>query len=140
MRIIVSLILAFNLSINAQSDNYAGTYEVRFDTKNAIIEYNLNINSDGTFVFHSYSNHFQANPQEKNLYGKGTWNITKNIVTLETNVNDDINNKYSLNFKNTKGRIDQKSTRNKSSEIIPITMRIYDSDIPWIKGLKLTKT
>jgi uncharacterized GH25 family protein len=114
-------------------------YSVRYNADNAIIDYKLDLNSDGTFTFHSYTNHFKATPAEKNEFGKGTWKAKKNSIIFEINSNTDLNEKYTLNLQNTKARIDRKSPRNKTAEIIPTTMRIYESEISWVKGLKLTK-
>jgi hypothetical protein len=133
------IFLVINLIGFAQTSSHNGTYQVKYDTDNAIFEYTLNLESNGTFTFHSYTNHFNANPKEKNQYGKGKWVAKKNLISFIADENIDINDKFNLNLNNTRARIDMKSPRNKTSEIIPTTMRIYNSDIFWIKGLKLTK-
>lgn len=136
---IILLFLNFHLSGFAQSTSYAGIYKVNYDTENAVFEYKVELNSDGTFIFHSYSNHFNATPSEQIVNGKGTWKAKKNIISFSTDELNDLDKTYTLNFSNSKARIDRKSPRNKTLEDIPDLMRIYESDISWVKGKKLTK-
>jgi hypothetical protein len=124
----------------AQTQSYEGTYSVRYDMKDgSLFEYQLQLRADGTFFFHAHEIHTKALKPEKNRYGKGKWTASKNLISLTTNPEVDLFDNYTLNFTNTKARIDRQSVRNKSADAVPDSMRIYDSDIFWIKGLKLTK-
>ena len=123
----------------AQSTSYEGTYKVRHEAINAIFENTLILNADETFSFHSYTNHFNATPSEKDTYGKGTWRAKKNIISFFTDEENELDEKNTLNFSNTKARVDRKSIRNKSPEVIADKMRIYESNIAWVQGMKLEK-
>jgi hypothetical protein len=136
---IILFFLTFNLTSYAQSTNFIGNYEVRYDAKNAVIEYMLSLNSDGTFFFHSYENHFKATPPEKNKYGKGTWKAKKNIITFFANREKDIDEKHTLNFSNSKARFISKSPRDNSDRIIKTALKFLDSDIFWVKGMDIYK-
>ena len=127
-------------ALMAQSHGYEGIYSVRYDMDDgSLFEYQIELIADGTFLFHAHEIHTQALKPEKNRYGKGNWTSNENLVTFTSNPAVDLDRKHTLNFTNTKARIDRKSSRNKSAEIIPDSMRIYESDIFWIKGLQLTK-
>jgi hypothetical protein len=136
---IILFFFTFSLTLFAQSKNYGGNYDVRFKTENANFEYKLSLKTGGTFLFHSYANHFKANPSAQHTFGKGTWKFNKKIISFSTDLQNDLDETYTLNFNNTKAIIDRKSSRNKSPEKVPDIMRIYDSKIFWIKGMKLTK-
>ncbi len=136
---VILLLFTYGQIACAQSANYDGTYGVRYENVNSIIEYTLTLNVDGTFQFHSYTNHFKATPPEQNTYGKGTWNAEKNIISFFTDDQHELDEKHTLDFSATKARVDRKSIRNKSPEVIPDKMRIYESEISWVKGMKLEK-
>lgn len=54
--LLTTLLLIFNLTIFAQSNNFVGDYTRSMGEEGKhIIEYKLTVNQDGTFEFHSYS-------------------------------------------------------------------------------------
>lgn len=124
------LLLLFSFISNAQNDNYVGAYEKKIKTvKNEVLEYELHILSDSTFTFHFFRNLGQSISKDENVYGKGTWKVIKNVIHFVTNTND-LDEKYTLNFTNSSGRLD---TKNKNQ------FRFYHSEIPWIEKLTLQK-
>ncbi|MBT8256252.1 MAG: hypothetical protein KJO23_06910 [Bacteroidia bacterium] len=132
--------LCTQFSLTAHSQSYEGSYEVRYEMNDgSIFNYSISLKRDGSFLFHAYEYHTKAITPEKNNYGKGTWTAKKNLITFTSSTILDMDDKHTLNFTNTKARIDRKSPRNKSAEIVPDLMRIYESEISWIKGKKLTK-
>jgi len=138
---LILFILLFNLTVIAQSESYAGTYERRSEMNDgSIFEYTINLNSHGTFLFHSYEMHTKTKSPEQHKYGKGKWEADKNIISFSTDEQLDLDETHELNFSNTRARIDRKSPRNKSPEIIPDLMRFFSSDISWVEGKKLVKT
>ena len=54
--IILFLVLGFSLSLCSQKDEVAGKYHLKLGGGDHIDEYELSINEDGTFLFHSYRN------------------------------------------------------------------------------------
>ncbi|MFT4697379.1 MAG: hypothetical protein ACI9SJ_000500 [Flavobacteriaceae bacterium] len=137
--IFILLFLTFNLPLLAQSEKYIGNYEIRFDTKNAVIEYKLKLNPDGTFLFHSYSNHIMKLSPEEHIYGRGTWSSKKKTLSFYTNKENDFDETYTIDLINSKARFISKSPRDKSDREIKIALKFFESEIPWIKGLDLYK-
>ena len=138
--IFILILISFSLSLTAQSDKYTGTYEATFNINNkGEIVYTLVLNNDGTFTFHNYRQIDPSKPKE-NSYGKGTWKIEKdNTLYFFTNTSTDIDDKYTLDFSNTKARYHTKSPRDKTDKIVKTKLHFYDSEIPWVKGWKLFK-
>lgn len=125
------LFQSISFCISAQNKDYVGNYKTKIKANGGeILEYELNLNADNTFIYHFYRNIGQPHSIDENQYGKGTWKKVKNIIYFYTNAATEIDNKYSLNFTNTTGRFD---TKNKS------LFRFYKSDIFWIVKSTLKK-
>ena len=138
--IITLLALVVHLMVFSQSNQITGNYKRTLgqENKHKII-YKLSLNQDGTFTFHSYTKNENGIPPEVNKYGKGTWKVEKNIVSFFTDEEEDINEKYSLNFNNSKARFISKSPRDKSDRIVETGLQFYKSNIFWIEHLKILK-
>ncbi len=133
-------VVIFSINLHAQTNKYTGTYKaVHNFNESGVIEYTLVLGSNGTFTFHNYRKISLKNPEE-NSYGKGTWKIEKdNTLYFYTKVNSGLDDKYTLDFTNTKARYHTKSPRDKSDKMVKNHLRFYDSEIPWVKGWKLFK-
>lgn len=123
---------------NAQSQSLLGDYSLKYDTPQGIIEYDLTLNSDGTFVFSYYDKIYKRLKMERTQKGKGTWKSEKNLVYFFTN-DSDVDDEFNLNFNNSKARFITKSSRDKSDRVIKTALLLYDSEIFWVKRLNLTK-
>jgi len=77
-------------------------------------------------------------PPESYTYGKGTWELKKNIVYFST-TETDLDSKHTLDWNNTEARFSTKSPRDKSNREIPTTLRIFKSDVEWLVGRNLEK-
>ena len=141
MNILPSLTMFLTaIAVFAQTNGYEGNYGITHEMKDGShFEYDLTLNTDGTFSFHAYEYHTKVLTPERHFYARGNWSAMKNLITFTTDSNIDLDEKYTLDFTNTKARIDRKSQRNKSPGIVKDVMRIYDSDIFWVKGKILTK-
>jgi len=137
---VLLFIVFFSINLHAQSEKYAGNYKAIHNfNESGVIEYTLILNLDGTFTFHNYRKISQKNPEE-NSYGKGTWKIEKdNTLYFYTDVTADLDDKYTLDFSNTKARYHTKSPRDKTDKMVKTKLHFYDSEIPWVKGWKLFK-
>ena len=134
------LILLFNLTIYSQVDYAAGDYQLSFKSKNGDLnQWKLNLIGNGTFLFHYYSNVKFEIPNEKNIYGKGKWTIKNNLISFIADKEKDLDEKYTLNFNNSKARFIIKSERNKTNEIIKTRIKFLESDIFWMKGTEIFK-
>lgn len=131
----------FTFTLNAQSGTYNGKYELKLEADNRDFhDYKLNLNSDGTFVFHSISHISKRIPPNNNSYGKGTWKAEKNIISFTSDKVKDLDITHSLDFSNSKARYDSKSPRDKSDRVVPSKLKFYQSDIFWIKGIEMLKS
>lgn len=140
----ISIILCsiFSITLVAQSENFIGDYERKYETTAGdIIDYKLSLNPDGAFLFHSLRKLNCAICTEENWYGKGNWTAEKsNLVIFHTDKNKDVDAHHALNLNNTKARFNSKSHRNTSLKIIKTSLKFYSSDIFWVKGKELYKT
>jgi len=136
----VFLIAIGSFTLTAQTDSYTGTYERYIAPTNAGARTRtLILNPDGTFTFSEHRAKHPSQPEELKS-GKGTWKVEKpNVIYFYVDEEKDMDNAHVLNFNNSKARFTQKSPRDKSDRIIPTSIRFYDSEISWIKGMKLLK-
>lgn len=142
MKLLTStLFLIFNLTLFAQSDQFAGEYQRTLeDIQNKhVIEYKLNLNQDGTFLFHSYSNTNGGVPPEVNKYGKGKWTAKDNLITFSSNKKEDFDTKYTLDFNKSTARFITKNPRDKTDQIIKTRLTFLESGIFWMERLDVFK-
>ncbi|MFD0990631.1 hypothetical protein ACFQ1R_11025 [Mariniflexile jejuense] len=127
------------IKVSAQSGVYVLDYTQNADgTK---IKWTLSLNQDGTFLYHflrDLSAVSKANTEE-NFYGKGIWTVDKNLIFLTTNKETDLDEKYTMDFTNSKARYTTKLPRDTSNKVVKTSLRFYESDIFHIKGLELFK-
>lgn len=127
-----------NIHEIAFRDKLIGTYEMKLEASNALIIDNLTLNQNGTFEFHEYDKHDLGIPPERNTYAKGTWKIEKNLILFSTS-DSDFDEKYTLDFNNTKARCIKKSSRDTSDRDIKTSIKFYESEIFWIPNRTLLK-
>ena len=139
IRFLLLLCIVLQTSLTPQESTYVGTYERFSDPVNAGARtYRLILNANGTFSFHLHREAHPSQP-EKNRYGKGTWKLEKKHVIYFYTDSTDLDTKFQLDFDTSKARVKRKSPRDKSDRIIKESLRFYDSEIFWIKGLELFK-
>ena len=138
--LITSFLLVFNLTVFAQTNNFAGDYTRSLSEEGKhIIEYKLILNQDGTFQFHSYSKIQGGIPPEVNKYGKGKWSSKDNVITFSSNKKEDFNDKYTLDFNNSKARFVTKNPKDKTDQVIKTKLTFLESGIFWMKKLDVFK-
>jgi hypothetical protein len=138
--ITTTLLLIFNLTLFAQSNQFAGDYTRSLSEEGKhTIEYKLTLNQDGTFVFHSYSKMQGGTPPEVNKYGKGKWSAKDNLITFSSNKKEDFDAKYTLDFNNSKARFVTKNPRDKTDQIISTRLTFLESEISWLQRLDVFK-
>jgi hypothetical protein len=139
--LLILFLAVFTATLSAQSGTFTGNYELKLEADNGDFhDYKLNLNSDGTFLFHSNSYVSKGIPPKKNTYGKGTWKAYKNIISFTTDKVKDLDITHSMDFSNSKARYDGKSPRDKSDRVVPSKLKFYQSDIFWIKGTEMLKS
>ena len=138
--IITTLLLIFNLTLFAQSNQFAGDYTRSLsDEGKHIIEYKLTLNQDGTFVFHSYTKIQGGIPPEVNKYGQGKWTSKDNLITFSSNKKEDFDEKYTLDFNKCTARFVTKNPRDKSDKIVKTRLTFLESGISWLQRLDIFK-
>ena len=134
------LFLIFNLASFSQSEKVAGDYKLTLGTKeNDLFEYKLTLSPDGTFFFHYYSNIKRGIPPEVNKYGKGKWNLEKDVITFSTDKQTDFDKKNILDFTTSKARFITKSPRDITDKIVKTRIKFLKSEIPWISTIEMLK-
>jgi hypothetical protein len=124
----------------SQTGELVGEYYFQAgNEKEHLIEYSLAINPDGTFLFHSYENHQNGIPWEKNQYGKGKWNLDGKVVSFFTDKEGDIDEKHTLDFSNSKARFITKPSRDKTDRVVETSLQFFKSGIFWIERLRILK-
>lgn len=140
--ILLIFLIVANSTLLAQPESYVGNYTKRSEStqSKSILEYSLTLNSDSTFLIHIYRNLDPSQPEE-NWFGKGTWKLEgTHTLVFYSNEQSDLDEKYTLNCTNTKARSNRKSPRNTSLKVEKESLRFFQSEILWLKGLELFKT
>jgi hypothetical protein len=142
MKFLFSIFLVLvHLTPMAQAKDYAGTYGKRSESASTqtLLEYSLALKLDGTFQVHIYRNLDPTQPEE-NWFGKGTWTQEgSHTIIFHTNEQTDLDETFTMNLSNTKARSNRKSSRNTSTKVVQESIRFFQSDILWFKGLTLLK-
>lgn len=134
------LILISNLTSFSQSDEVVGDYTLTLETvENNLFEYKLTLSQDGTFFFHYHSNIKQGIPPEVNKFGKGKWTAENKVISFFSDKQKDFNEKYTLDFTNSKARFVIKSPRDKTDQIIKTRLKFLKSEIFWMEGIDILK-
>jgi hypothetical protein len=138
--LLATLLLISNLTVLAQSNGFAGDYNRTFSKeRDHLLDYKLTLNPDGTFLFHYYSKIKNGIPAEVNKYGKGKWTAKDNVITFSSNKQEDFDEKYTLDFNNSKARFITKNPRDKSDRIIKTRLAFLESEIPWMQRIDIYK-
>jgi hypothetical protein len=141
MKLILTVFLfIFNLTLSAQSNQFAGDYKRSLSAEGKhIIEYKLTLNQDGTFEFHYYTKLQGGSPPEVNKYGKGKWSVKDNMITFSANKKEDIDEKYTLDFNKSTARFVTKNPRDKSDKIVKTKLQFLESGIFWMERIDIFK-
>lgn len=141
MKVILTyIILSLSFTSFSQSYTVVGDYKLKIETvDNNVLEYKLTLSQDGTFHFHYYSNIKNGIPPEVNKYGKGKWAIENNVISFFSDKQKDIDEKYTLDFTNSKARFITKSPKDKTDQIIKTRLQFLKSDIFWMARIEIFK-
>ena len=141
MRVITTILFFLSsIIIFSQTDKVVGEYFLTSgDSGDHLIEYTLTIQDDGTFLFHSYENHRRGVSWVKNKYGKGNWSMDGKVVSFFTDEQKDLDEKYTLDFSNSKARFITKPLRDNTDRVIKTRLQFFESDIFWIERLAIYK-
>lgn len=138
-KVFTILFLISNLTLFSQSDEQFGEYYLKLEGEKHLIEYRLILNQDGTFIFHSYTNHEAGIPPIIQKYGKGKWSVDGEVISFFSDREKDFDEKYTLDLSNSRARFVTKPSRDKTDRIIKTRLKFFESEIFWIKGLDIFK-
>ena len=133
-------IFVSNLTVFAQADKVAGDYALKVGKEESnLFEYNLTLNPDGTFLFHYHSTIQTATPPEVNKYGKGKWTVANNVIAFSSDKQKDFDEKYTLDFTNSKAMFVTKSPRDQTDKIVKERIKFFESQVSFMKTINLLK-
>lgn len=127
------------LVLFSQSDKISGEYFLKSGNEEHLVERTLNLNDDGTFTFHNYSNVKAGIPQIVDKYGKGTWSTDGKVLSFLTDIEKDIDEKYTLDFSDSKARFITKPSRDNTDRIVKTRLQFFESKIFWIERMEIFK-
>ncbi|MBD0823087.1 hypothetical protein [Aestuariibaculum marinum] len=138
--IICILIFAFHLNVLGQDDVLVGKYEFTLGKEEShLIVYTLMLNHDGTFIFHSYNKINSGNQPAVKKYGKGNWTYEDKVVSFFTDKAKHFDEKYTLDFNDTKAGFVFKSPRDKTDRVIQTRLQFFASKMFWIESIEMFK-
>ena len=138
-RIFIAIFLIGTMTSFSQSEKIFGNYFLMLGNEKHQIEYKLNLNSDGSFVFHSYTNNQNGIPPITDKYGKGMWILDGKVISFITDKEKDLDEKHTMDFSNSKARFITKPSRDKTDRMIKDRLKFFKSEIFWIEGLDIFK-
>ena len=133
------IFLIGSLTSFSQSEEIFGEYFHDLGNEEHRIERKLNLNQDGTFTFHSYSNSKTGIPQIVHKYGKGTWSVDGKVVSFYTDNEKDIDEKHTLDFSDSRARFITKLSQDKTNKLIKTRLQFFESKIFWIERMVIFK-
>lgn len=134
------LILISNLTTFSQTNEVFGDYKLTLGAVGKdLFEYKMTLSQDGTFTFHYYSYIKFGIPPEKNKFGKGKWTQENNVISFFSDKQKDLDEKFILDFTNSKARFISKSPRDQTDQIIKTRLKFLKSEIPWMKTIEMLK-
>ena len=140
--ILILFFLVFSQTIAAQADEFVGIYLFKEEAENGIIQHKMVLDEEGTFLFSSF---FSPNDIEgkmleiKSMYGSGKWRINGNQVFFVVDKVADFDEDRILDFSNTRARFQESTPDSTNGETGPMQLVFFDSNITWVKGLRLLK-
>ena len=140
--LLILFFLTGTVSVIAQTSDFIGIYLLKVDEENGVIQHKMVLNEEGTFLFSTYFS--PDNPEGKmleitHMYGSGKWRTNGKQLFFIVDKEEDIDEDRILDFSKTRARIQQPSPGKPDGEKAREELVFFDSNIFWVKGLKLIK-
>ena len=133
------IFLILSAPLIAQTANLVGDYQTEFALKDGnVFEYKMTLSQDGTFIFDYYTKIINGIPPEVYKYGKGKWSVENNVISFFS-TKEDLDEKYTLDFTNSKARFITKSPRDKTDRIIRSKIQFLKSELFWMERIEMFK-
>ncbi|MDX1315259.1 MAG: hypothetical protein R3356_07130 [Eudoraea sp.] len=140
--LLVLFFLNFLVNSTAQTEEFIGIYIFKADAENAVIQHKMVLEEEGKFLFSTFFSPKDRDGKMMEIrsdYGSGQWRANGDQVFFQVDSDSDFDKDRTLDFSNTRARLEKPSPRNLKGEKGPILLVFFDSDIPWVKGLRLPK-
>ncbi|MBT8211042.1 MAG: hypothetical protein KJP14_11000 [Eudoraea sp.] len=140
--LLILLFLVSITAIQAQTSDFVGIYILKEDAENGVAQHKMALHEEGTFLFSTFFSPEDTDGKMleiKSMYGSGKWRVNGNQVFFVVDKEEDFDEDRILDFSKTRARIQQPAPGNTNGETGPDQLVFFDSDIFWIKGLKLNK-
>ncbi|MBT8321651.1 MAG: hypothetical protein KJO90_08305 [Eudoraea sp.] len=140
--ILILFFLVFLTSINAQSEDFIGIYIHKKEAENGVIQHKMVLDEEGSFLFSAFFSPIDREGKMleiKSDYGSGNWRANGDQIFFIVDKDKDFDAERTLDFSNTRARIQQPIPSNPEGNSEPVLLVFFDSDISWLKGLKLPK-
>lgn len=125
MKYFLFLFFAFS-TIYAQ--DYAGVYTKNITTDTGVvIDYKLNLASDGTYEVSVFRNLGQSISVNENFYGNGNWKVVNKLIVFSC---EELADKNFINLNKTTSRFDAKMKKE---------LRFFNCPSLWFKNVTLEK-
>ena len=125
MKYFLFFFFAFS-TIHAQ--DYAGVYTKNITTDTGVvIDYKLNLASDGTYEVSVFRNLGQSISVDENFYGNGNWKVVNKLILFSC---EELADKNFINLNKTTSRFDAKKKKE---------LRFFNCPSLWFQNVTLEK-
>lgn len=137
--LLLSIVIACSVILSAKSQTIEGTYTNKWESSSGeFVAYTLTLNPDGSFAFKSYQK-FLGQEEEKRTTATGTYKFENYLLVLATDLSNETDNALIANLNNCKARLSKISTRKVNSTGEKPSLKFYQSDVFYAKGMELYK-
>lgn len=110
------------------AQDYAGVYTNNITTDaGVVIDYKLNLASDGTYEVSVFRNLGQSISVDENFYGNGNWKVVNKLIVFSC---EELADKNFINLNKTTSRFDAKKKKE---------LRFFNCPSLWFKNVTLEK-
>lgn len=134
--------MIFGLAGQAQTRDFMGIYLLREEVENGVIQHKMALHEEGTFLFSTFfspDNRDGKILEIKSMYGSGKWRVNGDQIFFVVDPEEDFDEDRILDFSKTRARIQKPSPGNTNGDTDRTQLIFFDSNITWVKGLKLNR-
>lgn len=137
--ILYIFLIAFS-TLSVQSQNIEGTYANKWVSNSGEgIAYKLTLQPDGNFIFNHTRLHLNSQ-LDTEVEVLGSWSLEGHLLVLKTDATVDDTDKIASRLDLNKARFVSVSSRDPKFNLVKPSLKFYESDIFYAKGMELIKT
>ena len=141
-RFLILFFTTISGTITAQADAFIGIYIYQEEAETGLLQHKMVLDEEGTFLFSSFFSPKDIDGKMLEIqsdYGSGKWRANGNQLFFLVDPVKDFDEERTLDFSKTRARLEKPPPINPKGEKGPVQLVFFDSDISWVKGLKLPK-